>query len=87
MAADSFRVGAAIVLRITTSRKGVAPQVGLEPIRLRASRYGETSPKLAEDEELIHRRAKAGNPPVNRRLETTIGSDQTLSVLGPIDLK
>jgi hypothetical protein len=34
--------------------------------------YGETTPKLAKDEKRVRRRAKAGNPPVNRRVETTI---------------
>jgi hypothetical protein len=30
--------------------------------------FGETSPKLAEDEKRVRRRAKAGNPPVNSRI-------------------
>ena len=34
--------------------------------------YGEISPKRAEDEGTNRRRAKADNPPVNRRVETTI---------------
>jgi hypothetical protein len=34
--------------------------------RLRS--YGEIAPKLAEDEKLVRRRAKADNPPVNSRI-------------------
>jgi hypothetical protein len=56
----------------------LAPQVRFEPTRLRASRSGVVSPKLAVS---LGERAKADNPPVNRRVETPLCSDQTLSLL------
>ena len=75
--------------------KRLAPQVGLEPIRLRFatddSRWvAKLRRDLAEARRAFastRRRAEAANPPVNWRVETAIRSDQTLSLLRPIDLK
>jgi len=62
----------------------LAPQVRFELTRLRATRYGAVSPKLAVS---FGERAEADNPPVNRRGETSIWNNQTLSLLRAIDLK
>ena len=67
----------------------LAPQVGLEPIRLRFATDGVDSvAKLRRDRAEARRgretgpqAGEGGHPQVNRRVETAICSDQTSSVL------